>query len=458
LGIDNLSFWEEEPPFERYGFGLLNENPFERPEEELEPENAIVLEADFKSPDIPTAPDTKIPADAVVLFDGTALSSWRHWDLSDEPVAMLPDARAVSPSPEFKGPRWPIIDNAVEAKPGYGSLLTKEEFGNYRLHLDFLVPAEPDYIPAKFKGSGSIFLDGRFEIKILDSFEQQPSTTSNGSVFNQVAPTSNPSKPANTWQSLDIEYRHYQGRRPVVSIALNGVKIHDNVTILSRAPFAIREDIALYQSSEKDGSGKFNMNVDNWGAEIRFRTLDGGYLLTNAPENQPWNDDSKGWAINEGKLFFRNGSNYQRIKVAEGLVLNDGNWHNVLLSAKDGLIGVYFDGKHTDQVENTGSTTFEGHILRIGQATKHFRLGASELPNPFRGETFNGEIARVRFYNQNLDEVQIKKMSSDAQFAKESIVLDWNQESKVLKTGPIRLQSDLSRIRYANIWLQPLEK
>ena len=57
-----------------------------------------------------------------------------------DPIAMLPDARAVSPSKTFPNARWNIIDGAVEARPGFGSILTREIFGNYKLHLDFLIP------------------------------------------------------------------------------------------------------------------------------------------------------------------------------------------------------------------------------------------------------------------------------------------------------------------------------
>ncbi|MDA0195764.1 MAG: DUF1080 domain-containing protein [Bacteroidetes bacterium] len=462
LGIDNLSYWEKEPPFERYAFGALVENPFDRPEEELEIENSKILDGDFVQPIIPSPPPSNIPTDATVLFDGKDLSRWRHWDLSADPVAMLPDARAVSPSPKFNGARWSVVDGTVEVRPGYGSVLTKDEYGNYRLHLDYLIPDEPNYVPEIYKGSGSIFLDGRYEVKILDSYGKEPSKVSNGSIFNQIAPSSNPSKPVNTWQSLDIEYRHYIGQRPSISVILNGEKIHNNVTVLSRSAFAIREDVALYISNEKDGSGIYNMNGDNWGAEIKFRTFNGGYLITNAPENKPWNDDSKGLMISrDGRLNYRNGSEYNRVQEEDATALNDGEWHNVVLSSDGGKVKVYIDGKYVNQIENSGSSTLEGHVLRIGQSTKRFRLGASNLPTTFRGDTFDGEISWVRFYKQALSESDISKLNGGEELSKKIVALNWNAQGskkQEMKKGPIRLQSDLSKIRYANIWLQPLKE
>lgn len=466
LKMKDLSFYENEGPFEKNGFGALNPNPFNRPAADLELENAKVLDAEFQAVDIPPPPKADIPKKATVLFDGKDLSKWRHWDLSADPVAMLPDARAVSPSPEFNVPRWKIVDGAVEARPGYGSLLTEEEYGNYRLHLDFHIPKEPDYVPEHYKGSGGIYLDGRYEIKILDSYGKEPSQTSNGSVFNQIAPTSNPSKPVNTWQSLDIEYRQNKGQKPNITVFLNGTKIHNNVKVANRSSFAIREDDTLFMSTEKEGSGTYNMNTDNWATEIEFKTSGGGgYLLTNAPKGSPWNDNSKGLMLNEGRLVFRNRTGYNGYQMVQGEdapPLNDGEWHKVALSGEDGKIAVYLDGEQIKQFDNNGSASLDAHVLRIGQGTNIFQLGASKLPEPFKEEIFDGEIKRVRFFTNALSPSAISKLYKGKELAKESLALDWKvdvaQKQKNVKKGPIRLQSDLSKIRYANIWLQPLEE
>jgi type 1 glutamine amidotransferase len=463
LGMRDLSFYENESPFDKNAFGLVMANPGYRPAADLELENAKVLDAEFQPLDIPSPPKANIPKKAIVLFDGKDLSKWRHWDLSADPVAMLPDARAVSPSPEFNGPRWKIIDGTIEARPGYGSLLTKEEYGNYRLHFDFLIPQEPDYIPEHYKGSGGIYLDGRYEIKILDSYGKEPSKISNGSIFNQIAPTSNPSKPVNTWQSMDIEYRQNKGQKPNINVTLNGTKIHDNVKITNRSSFSILENEPLFMSTEEEGSGIYSMNTNNWAAEIEFKTLGGGggNLLTNTPKDKPWNENSKGLMLYEGRLVFRNRSGdagYQMVQEEDASPLNNGEWHKVALSAEDGKITVYVDGKKIKQFDNNGSTSLEGHVLRIGQGENIFQLGASKLPVPFMGEIFDGEIKRVRFFNKALSGSDISQLNAGGEeLSKESISLDWQSSTGKRKDGPIRLQSDLSKIRYANIWVQPLK-
>ena len=90
---------------------------------------------------------------------------------------------------------------------------------------------------------------------------------------------------------------------------------------------------------------------------------------------------------------------------------------------------------------------------------KQFWVGASKLPKPLRGQLFDGQIANVRFFDYALTDSDIKKLGSGAKSPKKP-VLDWkpkeSRESNKVVKGPIRLQSDTSKIRFSNIWVQPL--
>ena len=63
------------------------------------------------------------PSDAVVLFDGTDLSHWRG--RSGKPAA------------------WKIEDGALVIAPGAGEILSRDEFGDCQLHLEFAAPVPP---------------------------------------------------------------------------------------------------------------------------------------------------------------------------------------------------------------------------------------------------------------------------------------------------------------------------
>ncbi len=459
LGIDDLSHYEEEPPFERSSFGALVRNPFERPEEELDLANAIAMEGNYSPGEIPKPPKSDVPKNATVLFDGKDLSKWRHWDLSADPVAMLPDARAVSPSPDFPEARWKVEDGMLSARPGYGSILTKEDYGNYRLHLDFLIPEEPSYVPDKYKGSGSIFLDGRYEIKILDSYGDAMDKYANGSLFGQIAAEVNASRPTNTWQSLDIEYTQNIGNRPSFTVFLNGEKIHSDVVALSRAPFAIREEGNFYQSSKREAVDLFDLGQNEWSIALRFRTYGEGYLFSNAPEVGPWSQLSKGMVIYDGRLIFRDGFEYLVLGEEETEGVNDGKWHSLVISSKNTSITAILDGEEIGSVENMSTDDFTNHVFRLGQGAPIHRLGASDLPDPFDGELFDGEIESFRFYSKSIDSNDGTKLFAGEDPFQDHLIKDWRQENTngKVKKGPIRIQTDLSEIRYSNIWLQPLK-
>ena len=70
--LDNrdLSFYENESPFDVGSFGVLNNNPHNRPQEDLAIENSVILNGKFEKMQIPAAPSTNIPENAVILFDG----------------------------------------------------------------------------------------------------------------------------------------------------------------------------------------------------------------------------------------------------------------------------------------------------------------------------------------------------------------------------------------------------
>ena len=76
------------------------------------------------------------PSDAIVLFDGTDLSQWKPSD-------------------------WKLEGGAVEA--GHGSLETKEAFGDFQLHVEWMAPTEPpDHMMNR--GNSGVLLMGRYEI------------------------------------------------------------------------------------------------------------------------------------------------------------------------------------------------------------------------------------------------------------------------------------------------------
>ena len=90
------------------------------------------------------------PADAVVLFDGSNADAW-----------MGPDGGAQG---------WIVDGGVLQVVPFAGDLRTLETYGDVRLHLEFQVPATPTSEAHEDRGNSGVYLQGRYEVQILDSF------------------------------------------------------------------------------------------------------------------------------------------------------------------------------------------------------------------------------------------------------------------------------------------------
>jgi uncharacterized protein (TIGR03000 family) len=203
--------------------------------------SALVLLNAFAQPvrnpkDLVDVRSVPAPAGAVVLFDGT---SWHNW-------VLVGRAGTV---------KWQIVEHAMQT--GVGDLRTRSDFsGHFKLHVEFRVPDIPD-AEGLDRGNSGIFLQGLYQVQILDSYGRPADVTSCGALAGAVAPRVNVSKAPGVWQNFDIEFwsplceRRRILRSPRLGVGpdyytlgslrvveparftvhQNGVKIHDRVKI-----------------------------------------------------------------------------------------------------------------------------------------------------------------------------------------------------------------------------------
>ncbi len=173
------------------------------------------------------------PKGARVLWDGTNLDQWieyhNYLDKFQPASAHFLHFRTAEAIMQ--------VSTAERPSDSQCYLATKEEFGNIRrLHVEFLVPAPAGEIP-QLRGNSGVYLQGRYELQILESFGLPISDTDNGALYKLHKPRVNASLPPNQWQSFDIEFRagKIDGaqvvRRPRITVRHNGVVIHRNVEL-----------------------------------------------------------------------------------------------------------------------------------------------------------------------------------------------------------------------------------
>src|SRR5262245_18538593 len=114
------------------------------------------------------------PSDAIVLFDGKALSRW--------------ETRKSVPTPAA----WKLGDGFFEVVPGSGNLGTKEKFGDCQLHVEWAAPATVRG-NTQNRGNSGIFLQGLYEVQVLDSYENPTYADGQaGALYGQWPPLVNP--------------------------------------------------------------------------------------------------------------------------------------------------------------------------------------------------------------------------------------------------------------------------
>jgi hypothetical protein len=186
---------------------------------------------------VPGAHPGQPPSDAIVLFDGRDLSQWTISAGRGGRGAPAAPGGAAAPAPAASAPGWKVENGYVEVVPGIGSLVSKERFRDFQMHIEFASPPVP-LGSAQFRGNSGITIGGR-EIQILDNYKNETYADGYvGAVYGQWPPLANPSRPPGEWQTLDIAYMspRYDGDRLVrnayITVFMNGVMIHNNREIL----------------------------------------------------------------------------------------------------------------------------------------------------------------------------------------------------------------------------------
>jgi len=128
----------------------------------------------------------------------------------------------------------------INAKPhGGNDLVTDQKFSDFELHVEFQGTA-----------NSGVYLQGRYEIQIDDSFGAKPMTVKEnghtvqvfdkhqcGAIYGLIAPSKNMAKPAKEWQTFDVTFRGARGagkqvtQKARVTLVWNGEKVIDNADI-----------------------------------------------------------------------------------------------------------------------------------------------------------------------------------------------------------------------------------
>ena len=189
------------------------------------------------------------PSDAIVLFDGKDLSKWK--------------------SERGGEVKWKLEEGAMVVN-GTGSIMTKEEFGDVQLHVEWAAPAEVKG-SSQGRGNSGVYLQGRYEIQVLDSYDNKTYPNGQaGAFYGHSAPLVNASRKPGEWQTYDIIFHAPKSSEDGTvtpgsfTVLHNGVLVQDHVPVKGDATTA-----AKFQGVAPKGP----VMLQDHGNPVRFRNI-----------------------------------------------------------------------------------------------------------------------------------------------------------------------------------------
>ncbi len=213
----------------------------------LRPQPKVVTPGEFGTQEKAST----VPSDAVVLFDGKDFSKWRGKD---------GDAK------------WKVEGGVVEINKT-GDVFTKDEFGpDIQLHIEWSAPVPPSGT-GQGRGNSGLFFHGKYEVQILDCFENQTYPDGQATaIYGQTPPLVNASRAPGQWQTYDVVFngpRFKDGQlvKPAfITIFHNGVLVQNHTELLGDTP---HKQVGRYVPHPEKGAIK----MQDHGNPVRFRSI-----------------------------------------------------------------------------------------------------------------------------------------------------------------------------------------
>ena len=187
------------------------------------------------------------PSDAIVLFSGKDLSA-------------------------FEGGDKRLVKDGVATVHG-GGITSKQSFGDCQLHVEWASPAEVKG-DGQGRGNSGIYLQGRYEVQILDSYNNETYYDGQaGSLYKQWPPLVNASRKPGEWQTYDIIFTAPRfdkdgklSKPGYVTVLHNGVLIQNHAELQGSTAWDKPPEYSAHPLKQP-------FSIQDHGNPVRFRNI-----------------------------------------------------------------------------------------------------------------------------------------------------------------------------------------
>lgn len=196
----------------------------------------------------PGETDNDPPSDAMVLYGGPDdISKWEN------------------------GENWKTDGDLLIS--GRGMVRSKAEFGDCQIHVEWSAPTPPKG-NSQGRGNSGIFMMGRYEMQVLDSYENPTYFDGQAaSIYKQTPPAVNAMRPPGEWNTYEIFWTapRFGDDGKLVSPAYI-TATHNGVLVLNH--FELKGDTPYDRAPRYNAHGpKGPIAIQDHGNPVRFRNI-----------------------------------------------------------------------------------------------------------------------------------------------------------------------------------------
>jgi hypothetical protein len=204
---------------------------------------------------LPVASPGAPPSDAIVLFGGKDLAAWKS-QKDGSPAA------------------WKVENGYFEVVKGAGGIETRQAFADVQLHIEWMAPVPATGTSQGRGNSGVFFAGSRYEVQVLDSFENKTYPDGQaGALYGQFPPLVNASRPPGEWQAYDIVYEAPRfdsagavTKRARLTVFHNGVLVQHARELIGPTTNRVRTAYSAHPEA-------LPISLQDHGNPVRFRNV-----------------------------------------------------------------------------------------------------------------------------------------------------------------------------------------